>query len=205
MENINNIFQKVIQYGTLVRSSKLDGLKAWNDIKPLFDKQITCVDWYISRKINDIETQNIQEIYDYVHENLNMKGDEIDDTSNHELWEKQHFFLQLIRIIKNNPKFSFVRLAQIAYNIGQLSIYIDSDSFFEGNPREYFYLNELDKVTSYIDSTKCEIVGDELEQLENKLDEKILLLNSQTGGTNYYAKYIKYKNKYLELKSKHKE
>lgn len=205
MTELNDVFTKVIKYGKSVREKHMDGLKAWNDIKPLFVKQINCVDWSISRKIGENNVTDIQLIYDYVHNELEMKGDENDDTSDHELWEKKHFFLQLIRIIKNNPEFSFVRLAQIAYNIGQLSVYIDN---FDERSKEYFYSNELDKITSYINLSTCEIMQEELEQLSQQLDEKIILLESIEGGSDkYYAKYIKYKNKYLELKKtvKHKE
>lgn len=202
MTELVNVFKQVIRYGKLVREKHLDGLKAWNDIKPLFVQQIGCTNWNISRKHGENVVTDIQLIYDYVHDDLDMKGDENDDNSNHELWEKKHFFLQLIRIVKNNPEFSFVRLAQIAYNIGQLSVYIDTDPLFEGHLKEYFYLNELDQITSYVDLSTCEILTEELEQIEEQLNEKLSQLGSMEGGNNYYAKYIKYKNKYLELKSK---
>lgn len=204
MEDLYDIFLTVIDYGKIIREKHLDGLKAWNDIKPLFAKQVECGKWNINIKIGETIVSDIKTIYDYVHDELGMKGDENDDNSNHELWEKQHFFLQLIRIIKNNPEFSFIRLMQIAYNIGQLSNYIQSDPIFTEEIRAYFYGNALDQVGSYVDISKCEFDADELNIITDQLDEKIALIKeSQNGGNDeYYAKYVKYKNKYLELKSK---
>ena len=121
--------------------------------------------------------------------------------------DKKHFFLQLIRIIKNIPenKFSFVRLGQIAYNIGQLSVYIDSDPIYTEGPRDYYYSNKLNQLESYIDTDSCEIDSDkleELEELEKQIDEKLNELKKlkKGGNLNYYNKYLKYKQKYFKLK-----
>lgn len=86
----------------------------------------------------------------------------------------------VIRIIKNNPEFSLVRLAQIAYNIGQLSNHIDTDNLFDGEPRTYFYTNRLNQLGSYIQESKCYIKIRELEVLGHQLDEKINILKEQT-------------------------
>lgn len=203
---MEQLFEKVIEYGRLVRSNKLDGLKAWNDIKGFFESQIDCSQWNVVRKINDSNISNIQSIYDYVHRDLGMDGDDFDDKSDHDTWSKKHFFLQLVRIIKNNPDYSFVRLAQIAYNIGQLSNHIDSDSLYEGDALTYYYENKLNEIGSYIDLATCNIKSDELEELIKKLDDKINEITIQSGGTSsmYYIKYLKYKEKYLELKKQSK-
>jgi hypothetical protein len=202
MEHIDKIFQKVIDYGKIVRSSGKDGLEAWNNIKNLFDDQLNCEKWTIERIVNDKVMTNINDIYDYVYNTLDMKGDEYDDKIDHELWEKKHFFLQLIRIIKNNPEFSFRRLMQIAYNIGQLSNYIDNDPLFAGEPKKYFYDNDLYKISAYVDFSKCTaFVTEDVMELNDELENEIIKLSLKSGGgNNYYEKYIKYKNKYLKLK-----
>lgn len=202
---MEQLFEKVIEYGRLVRANKLDGLKAWNDIKGLFESQIACREWNIVRTIKGADTSDIQSIYDYVHGDLGMNGDDSDDKSNHDVWSKKHFFLQLIRIIKNNPDYSFVRLAQIAYNIGQLSNHIDSEPLYEGDALTYYYGNKLNEISSYIDVDKCDVKSDKLEELIEKLDEKISEIKKQSGGNSdskYYNKYLKYKEKYLQLKKK---
>ncbi len=203
---MEQLFAKVIEYGRLVRANGLDGLKAWNDIKGLFESQIACRKWNIVRTINGQDVSDIQSIYDYVHGDLGMDGDDTDDKSDHHLWSKKHFFLQLIRIIKNNPDYSFVRLAQIAYNIGQLSNHIDSDSLYEGDALSYYYGNKLNEISSYIDVSKCDLKSAELEELIQKLDEKIEAMKKQSGGSSsqYYNKYLKYKEKYLQLKKQSK-
>jgi hypothetical protein len=209
---MDKLFNKVIEYGKYVRENNLDGLNAWVDIKGLFNLEINCPKWNINRNIGDKETSDVEQIYSYVYDNLDMRGEDYDDDKStqiaHLSWEKKHFFLQLIRIIKNIPenKFSFVRLGQIAYNIGQLSVYIDSDPIYEEGPRDYYYSNKLNELESYVDIDSCEIDSDKLEELkelENQIDEKLNELKELKkggGGINYYNKYLKYKQKYFKLK-----
>jgi hypothetical protein len=120
----------------------------------------------------------------------------------HSVAEKKHFYLQLIRIIKNSPEFNLVKLCQIAYNIGQLSVYIDSDKVYDGNPRDFYYINNLNQINSYVDVKLCSIDSNKLENLIKKINEKLKELKKQSGGSfNYYNKYLKYKQKYLQLKN----
>lgn len=205
---METLFNKVIEYGKYVRENNLNGLQAWTDIKGLFDSQITCPQWNTKRNIGGKETSDINEIYLYVYNDLGMSGEDIDDdkstTESHLTWEKKHFLLQLIRIIKNIPenKFSFLRLGQIAYNIGQLSVYMDSDDIYNGKPREFYLSNKLNKLESYVNINSCEIDSVKLDELIEKINLKLKKLQmEQSGGkNNYYAKYLKYKNKYLALK-----
>ena len=206
---MEELFDKVIEYGKFVRENNLDGLEAWVGIKGLFDTGIICAGWNINRNIGGKETSDINEIYEYVYNELGIKGEDTDDdkstTESHLSWEKKHFLLQLIRIIKNIPgnKFSFVRLGQIAYNIGQISVYIDSDPIYERDPRDYYYSNELDKLKSYIDIKSCTIDPEKLKKLIEIIDEKLnelKRLKKGGGDLNYYNKYYKYKQKYLKLK-----
>ncbi len=223
IEKLIQVFNTVIEYGQLVRSKGLNGLEPWNDIKGLFKDQVVCPKWEIKRNIRGTETTDINEIYDFVHDELDMKGDDSDDKTDHDSWSKKHFFLQLIRIIKNNPGFSFVRLAQIAYNIGQLSIHLGSgtdedaqgqaDPLFVGEPIIYYSHNRLGDLVAYVDPTMCTIGFDDMDRLLETLNEKIRVLKEQSGGfkkhlesqsDNYQEKYLKYKNKYLQLKKSFK-
>ena len=203
---MEKLFNKVIEYGKYVRENNLNGLEAWSDIKDLFKLDIKCPKWNIIRNIGGKETSDIEEIYSYVYANLDMRGEESDDDKSnqitHLLWEKKHFFLQLIRIIKNNPEFSFVRLGQIAYNIGQISVYIDSDPIYRGGQLAYYYSNKLNKLESYVNIDSCKIDSDKLEELEKQIDKKLNELKElkKGGNLNHYNKYLKYKQKYLKLK-----
>jgi hypothetical protein len=204
---MEKLFNKVIEYGKYVRENNLNGLNAWNDIKRLFNLEINCPKWNIIRNIGDKETSDIEQIYSYVYNNLDMRGEDSDDDKSsqmrHLLWEKKHFFLKLIRIIRNNPEFSFVRLGQIAYNIGQISVYINSDPIYIGEPQAYYYSNKLNELESYVDIDSCEIDSVKLEELEKQIDGKLNELKElKIGGKlNHYNKYLKYKQKYLKLRN----
>jgi hypothetical protein len=60
----------------------------------------------------------LREIYDYVHDVLQMKGGD-EDRKKPEKWVHQHFFLQLIRI-PLKYSLDLRRLYKIVYNLSQL-------------------------------------------------------------------------------------
>lgn len=191
---MNKLFKNVIKYGYFVRKNKLDGLKYWNKLKIFvnenFDKTIEG-DWNITIVTNDGNTlDEIDNIYDYFHDDLGMKGEE-DDEKN-ENWEKYHFFLQLIRIPKKN-KIDLIRLLQIAYNIGQF--YSERK---EGNYNEeclqVFDENNMQKHLSY---TKSKVIIEQ-QSIINFINNII----KKTTIQNLNKKYMKYKNKYILLKNK---
>jgi hypothetical protein len=200
---IIKLFNTVKQYGETVRNNSLDGLESWNKIKSIIkvvDSDSKLNGWAINIKINGKKTNNLKEIFDYVHDELKMYGDEDDDKkykTGHKEWERYHFFLQLIRIPHLNSC-SLIRLCQVAYNIGQYR----SENNKKAYPQEcqdYFELNNLDKIESYIslddvsyDFTKI------IEQIKSEKDKISVGLSG--GNMSYYHKYLKYKNKYFELK-----
>ena len=122
---ISNLFQNVKKYGFYVRKNKLDGLKYWNIIKNFISQQQTknnsiskelnklLGNWNISVKINSKKTSNIDEIYNYIHDEFKIYGEEGDEEKyniTHNLWEPYHFYLQLIRIPKNSPQLNLTKL-----------------------------------------------------------------------------------------------
>lgn len=204
-EKFKELFELVKKYANNVRVNNKDGLIEWNKLKALLpiDTNIEGK-WDIMIIFNDNVTQNLDDIYNYVHDTLKMKGEDEDKEAlvqdekvnivNHMKWEKMHFMLQLIRIPKNND-INLTRICQIAYNIGQLTFFLDSDNY-NGDVKQYYKENKLYDLSSYISET-CTTKAD--------LQEVILKLNkllSQTGGSNYYNKYLKYKNKYIQLRNK---
>ena len=151
------VFQGAIDYGYNVRKQKLDGLQKWNELKAsLPNVPIGCgwkINWTSGGDDDDIES-----LYNYVHNHLGMEGDE-SDTTKHEIktWERYHFLLQLIRIPKNNPKPTFVRLAQVAYNIGQYMAEAEAEPYSQ-DVIAFLRDNNLDTMSSYIDSLYVEEV-----------------------------------------------
>lgn len=62
---------------------------------------------------------------------------------------KEHFFIQLFRIPHLNPNnLPFIKLMQIAFNIGQfMACFKDYPEIIQN----YFVINHLDNISSYID------------------------------------------------------
>ncbi len=208
---MEKLFNKVIDYGYLVRSKNaqgINGLVAWNNIKPLISSVDVNCDWKINRVLDEVISSDLQQIYDYVHDELGMKGDEHDDQSDHDLWERYHYFLQLIRIPNLTRKLTLLKLCQVAYNIGQLLCHIDSSDpidrkIFNSKVKHYYDSNNLASLTSYIDVMGCELDEEQANKLIYQIDIMIKTINEQTGGNSnsiYKTKYLKYKNKYLQLK-----
>ena len=137
----------------------------------------------------------LREIYDYVHDVLQMKGGDEDistDGKKAEKWEHQHFFLQLIRIPLKYP-LNLRRLCQIAYNLGQLRA-VYKDEIYTEEVKAYYEKNKLQKIESYVDLSSC--VEKDFSDIITKIGE----VDMKGGNFNYYAKYLKYKNKYLANK-----
>lgn len=131
--DLDLLFKNSIKYGFCVRINKLNGLNKWNELKSKLNElklDNYKIEWKFSK-------EKIENLYNYAYNNLKMKGDDIDNikNSNHDLWEKYHFFLQLVRIPKlnyDNPNF-IVRISQIGYNIGQMNAIKKIESNFYSN------------------------------------------------------------------------
>lgn len=201
------LFENIKVYGRYVRTNGLDGLEYWNRIKTFIqrpeqaegmgeiNKIISSSGWEINVKIGSSTNSNINQIYDYVHgdkENeLKIFGEEGDEESKsleHNVWEQYHFFLQLIRIPKNNPEINLLRLLQVAYNLGQLSVCLKEGSVISSQAQEYFKSNNLDRLESYVKINEKQKV-----ELETKLPITDFVANTnafileqmnlvQTGG-----------------------
>lgn len=201
------LFENIKVYGRYVRTNGLDGLEYWNRIKIFIqrpeqaegleeiNKIIRSSGWEINVKINSSTNSDINQIYNYVHgdkENelkiFGEEGDEEAKSLEHNVWEPYHFFLQLIRIPKNNPKIDLLGLLQVAYNLGQLSVCLKEGSVFNSKAIEYFKSNNLDKLESYV-----KINDEQKAVLETKLPITDFVANTnayileqmnlvQTGG-----------------------
>jgi mannose-6-phosphate isomerase-like protein (cupin superfamily) len=210
---ISELFENIKVYGRYVRKNKLDGLEYWERVK-LFLKRpeqqvgleelnkIIGSDWTISVNLGqDKKSSDLNEIYDFVHgdgvEQLQIfgeAGDEEQKSLEHKVWEQNHFFLQLIRIPKNN-KLDLIRLLQIAYNLGQLSVCLNTKNF-SSDSIEYFESNKLDDINSYIDLT-----SKKNEQIDTNVQITDLINNTigyiveqmnliQSGGSNIEPFYL---------------
>ena len=195
MSNIQLWFNKAFEAGKHVQQQEhkgetVDGRAVWSDI----ESKISDLNLKDIELTGDTEEQlkynlSLNDLYskmDVIIEKFNMANSELDPKSN-------HFFMQLKNLVKAKSNFNIQlnRVAQLGFNAGQLSVFINEGTLFEdrrelitGLVNEYKML-ELD---TYVNTDTQSIINKKY-------------LESKTSDI-YYVKYLKYKSKYLELKSK---
>ena len=193
------LFNLIKKYGYRVRESRLNGLEAWQPVKKLLDDKKELINgWNINVNINGHFENDLSKIFNYVHDELKMYGD--DNEENYEGqtnldWQKAHFLLQLIRLPLRNPC-TLLRICQIAYNIGQY-LKENENSPYSVDSVNYFKINNLDNLNSYI-LLDNRLKGFDLSQIDliidsiNKLDTKLIY-----GGNYLRYKINKYQNKIM--------
>jgi len=199
------LFENIKVYGRYVRTNGLDGLEYWNRVKLFLSRpeqkdgleelnKIIGNKWTIEVKLSTTkQSSNIEEIYEFVHgeEEDRLKiyseeGDEKTKSLEHNVWEQNHFFLQLIRVPKNS-ELNLIKLLQVAYNLGQLSVCLEKGNF-SYKAIDYFKLNNLDKLESYV-----KLSSEQNMEIETNIKIADLLTNTnlyileqmtlvQTGG-----------------------
>jgi len=209
------LFENIKVYGRYVRTNRLDGLEYWNRVKLFLSRpeqkvgldelnKIIGNKWTIGVKLSSTkQSTNIEEIYEFVHgeDGLGIYGEEGDKESksiDHKIWEQNHFFLQLVRIPKNS-ELNLIKLLQIAYNLGQLSVCLERGNF-SSQAIDYFKSNNLDKLESYI-----KLSPEQNNQIETNIQITDLITNTnsyvleqmtlvQTGGnpniTPFYSENV---------------
>jgi len=185
------LFDNIKVYGYYIRLNKLDGLEYWNKIKDFILKpeqlngvcllnNILKMDWNINFIIDTESTKSTKDknvIYNFVHENLKVYGEDSDKEKyniDNNIWEKYNYILQLIKIPKNE-ELNLLTLLQIGYNIGQLSFELLQDKekvVYTKNIINFFVNNKLDDINSYI------IFSDEFNNQINSNNEITNLLEN---------------------------
>lgn len=198
------LFENIKVYGRYVKTNRLDYFENWNRIinfieKPEQSEGLKDINnvlynnvWNFKAKINSLLNSNINEIYNYVHDELKILGEEKDKNIKNieqNKWEQYNIFLELIRIPINNSNVDLKSLVKIAYNLGQLSVCLyEKNSIFDLKAIDFFKINDLDKMESYI-----KIDNKQKKELETKLSITDLIVNTnsfvieqmnlfQTGG-----------------------
>lgn len=184
------LFENIKVYGRYVRTNRLDGLEYWNRVKLFlsrpeqkvgFDElnKIIGNKWTIGVKLSSTkQSTDVEEIYQFVHGEDGLKiygeeGDEVSKSLEHSVWEQNHFFLQLIRIPKNS-ELNLIKLLQIAYNLGQLSVCLERGNFCS-KAIDYFKSNNLDKLESYI-----KLSPEQNNQIETNIQITDLITNTNS-------------------------
>jgi hypothetical protein len=129
--------------------------------------------------------------------------------------KSNHFFTQLKNIVKAKSNFNIQinRIAQLGFNAGQLSVFIKKNTLCEDRRKlvadlvEKYNMFNLDTYvsldvqsvinTKYLDGTEYDLNRTEREIKHKDAGDE----EQEGGGKSYYEKYMKYKAKYMKLKS----
>lgn len=158
--SLRELWQIVYNYGVEVRSRfPKEGQKAWELCKDKLSKLWLDID--VNDKLQDL----FQDKYVVGPDTKDHTQSELvigDKKLRNEI-ENHHFCVQLARVWKlefqkfNNRKLSVLKLMQLAYNAGQLSVVMSKDTSHQIYPKEFveFYeINKLDQIETYI-SLEC--------------------------------------------------
>ena len=191
--DLKKIFNSFLTHGFSVRigiinGQALNGKDEWNNKISQEDSSQNEISggWVTSRIFYDgTKSTDHAVIYDYLYNKLGMKGENSDSGSSNPNFEQYHFLLQTARLVKNNPVCKVERLAQIAYNVGQMLACID---FYSGYPSalQYITANKLNKVESYINLPSQQTHQGASLDSESSSEQLV-------GGNpvlNMYSKYI---------------
>jgi hypothetical protein len=187
MTKLKDLFQYAYNKGRSVQEQQqagevVDGRQIWGNIEVLvkdikLDEELRYRD-----KLNKIYTK-----MDKIDTKFDMTANEFAPASN-------HFFLQLRNLVKAKSNFIIAlnRILQLAFNAGQLSIFIEREKVDESIVKLYNKY-KLYKLKTYVSKDDIRIL--------NKYTRDVQIPQSG-GGIDYKAKYLKYKQKYLNLKLK---
>lgn len=182
--DLKKIFNSFLTHGFSVRigilnGSGQNGKDEWNNKISQEDASQNEISggWVTSRIFyNGEKSTDHSVIYTYLHDKLGM-GNGVDPENPN--FEKFYFLLQTATLVKNNPDCKVEKLAQIAYNVGQMLACID---FYAEYPLalQYIVTNKLNKIESYINLPTNTQTNS--PQLAGGFDENPVL--------NMYRKYI---------------
>ena len=97
---------------------------------------------------------------------------------------------------KSNFQIELYRVLQLAYNAGQLSIFIERGDLPQ-DIVDFFEEHNLRDLDTYISLENQQIINERYLR-----DFNIDMKGGSHMKDNYYSKYLKYKTKYLQLKKK---
>ena len=186
MENLQILWQLVIEYGTYVRIHKLNGLNSWNMLKPILESNKITLSW-------------LPESISRFHEMKNMGIIEDENDGPHDLWEAHHFYLQHSRIpFRNQNDATFVRFFQIAYNAGQLhaEMNITKNPIYTDLLKRYYFTNNLNSPYRYMTQDDLSIINSSIHQTTiNEVNVALNALTNNQSGGKYFQKYLQWKQK----------
>ena len=134
---LKDMYNRVVDYGYFVRKNKLNGLKMWQLLKDTLSTVFGKKTYKWNIEPSQIEGEYSKLDSKYIG-HLEMDDARVKDEDR---WEKEHFLVQHIRILRESPEPTIVKMLQVAYNTGQLR------SEMEKSPE--FYEKLEDRVVDY--------------------------------------------------------
>ncbi len=187
MENLGELWTNILDIGYGVRNSNRSGLDSWQPLKTTYGK------YYVKGYESGIpileETKFLSDgryvigtdKKDHTDSKFEINGKILDNQV-----EKYHFLIQHFRIpILGNYKLPILKILQIAYNAGQFKASVEKGEY-STDIVNFYRANNLGSIETYLDKKFIRIVPEK----------------NMTGGHSsdiYFAKYLKYKRKYMEL------
>jgi hypothetical protein len=198
MNNIQKLYNSIYDIARKVQITQVNGKEIWGKIESMI--QPIVMEQHI---LYNNTLKNIYENMDNIKDYEKIKNNEYNPISN-------HFFLQLRNLVETKSKFVIFlyRVGQIAYNAGQLSIFIENDNINK-DIKDFVIKNNMLDINTYI----TEDIQNEISMILNQhnIDKIIYNINNlinQNGGNLssnhnniYLQKYLKYKEKYINLKN----
>ena len=180
-ESLFDIWNNMKEFGRRVRFCNADGLQAWQAYKKYYAMFKIGCDIEVNDLIRNIATDKLIS-EDKSFDNCIFK---LNDTQLDNKNEIDHFFFQHFRIpATTNYKLSIVKLAQVAYNIGQFNA-ARNDGLYSSELLSFYDENNLGLLSTYIS------IG---------LIQEVPILKSVETKGGYHDKYVKYKRKYKNSK-----
>jgi hypothetical protein len=176
-----------VQERTNEKKMEIDGRKVWGEIEKLVKD--------IDVKSLNLKYQDNNKFYNDI-DSLNIKSEnEFNPKYNHFLLQLKNLVLtkSIDRIIESH------RLFQIAYNLGQLKYNYENNILPEDMKKVIDNNMDIFSIRKFIDDKTINKLNEFYKNINIDVNDFIIDIN-QTGGFNYYHKYLKYKLKYLSLK-----
>ncbi|AYV85610.1 MAG: hypothetical protein Satyrvirus25_15 [Satyrvirus sp.] len=185
-ETVKSLWNQLIDIGFNVRKNRLNGLEEWQPYKNKYSNYMV-QDYSIGVPLRD-NFINLCESFDYKYTDKDQTdtilkiNDEIFDNK----IETNHFLIQHFRIPRlEHYRLLLVKILQLAYNIGQLRAVFLNENAFSNELKNFYYSNHLDDIGTYFDS-----------------DIHYKLVTIKQVGSGHYYKYLKYKKKYFDLRTR---
>lgn len=151
--SVRDIWARLIDIGYNVRKTKTNGLASWqiykNEYSQYGNTKIPLRPEFVDfvKKLNyGVITEDHTDVI------LNIAGFQLDNQI-----ESEHFFIQHFRIpIMENFELSFVKIAQLAYNIGQIRAVMEFEKYYNPEIVQFYVKHKLDDIVTYFQLSSLE-------------------------------------------------